>query len=184
MKKYRLLVYLLTFAVLFTGCKKESGDTSVTVSTKSENHSSEEPVIDDKYPSFAVETVSAAKGDADVVVCVSLKNNPGFLTMAMVIGYDSNNMSLTKVASGPDYSDYYFVGPKNMQSGCTASWFLPAVPDTIVDGSILELHFAIHDEAESGSYPISIACPEKGGVVDSNKKEIIFNNALGYINID
>lgn len=183
MKQYRLLAILLVVAALLMGCNKETDDTNTTVTTKPEGCSVEDSVINDGHPTFAVEKVSAAKGDTDVVVCVSLKNNPGFLTMAMDIAYDSNNISLTKVVSGSDYGDYYFVGPKNMQSGCTASWFVPELPEKVVDGIILELHFAISKKAESGSYSIAITCPENGGIVNSNKQKIRFNNAVGYINI-
>ena len=181
MKIYRLLICLLVFAVLLTGCGKKTDKTADTVTTNSEM---EQPINNDRYPSFAVETISAAKGNQDVVVYVSLKDNPGFLTMAMDITYDYENMSLTKVVSGSDYGDYYFVGPKKLQSGCTASWFLPELPEKVVDGNILELHFAINDNAESGSYPISITRSQNGGIVDQFKNEIIFNNAVGYININ
>lgn len=181
MKKYGLWICFLVFAVLLTSCGRRAGNSN---SNNSGVHDLEAPVINDRYPSFIVETISAGKGDHDAVVRVSLKNNPGFLTMAMDIVYDYNNMSLTKVVSGSDYSDYYFVGPKNMQSGCTASWFLPELPEQVVDGTILELHFAIKENAESGSYPISITRSLNGGVVDQFKNEIIFNNAVGYINID
>lgn len=181
MKIYRLLICLLVFVVLLTGCGKKTDNTTDTVTPNSEL---EQPINNDRYPSFAVETISAAKGNQDVVVYVSLKDNPGFLTMTMDITYDYENMSLTKVVSGSDYGDYYFVGPKKLQSGCTASWFLPESPEKVVDGNILELHFAINDNAESGSYPISITRSQNGGIVDQFKNEIIFNNAVGYININ
>lgn len=181
MKIYRLLICLLVFAVLLTGCGKKTDNTTDTVTPNSEV---EQPINNDRYPSFAVETISVEKGNQDVVVYVSLKDNPGFLTMAMDITYDYENMSLTKVVSGSDYGDYYFVGPKKLQSGCTASWFLPELPEKVVDGNILELHFAINDNAESGSYPISITRSQNGGIVDQFKNEIIFNNAVGYININ
>ena len=44
--------------------------------------------------------------------------------------------------------------------------------------------FDIKEQAESGSYPISISRPDNGGVVDQNKEAIIFNNATGYIEIN
>ena len=181
MRIYRLLICLLIFAVLLTGCGRKTDNINDTVTTNSEV---EQPINNDRYPSFTVETISASKGDQDVIVCVSLKDNPGFLTMAMDITYDYENMSLTKVVSGSDYSDYYYVGPRNLQSGCTASWFLPESPEKVVDGNILELHFAIKDYAECGSYPITITRSQNGGVVDQFKNEIIFNNAVGYIHIN
>ena len=107
MRIYRLLICFLVFAVLLTGCGRKTDNTNDIVTTNSEV---EQPINNDRYPSFVVETISAAKGNQDVVVRVSLKDNPGFLTMAMDITYDYENMSLTKVVSGSDYSDYYFVG--------------------------------------------------------------------------
>lgn len=184
MKIYRLLICFLVLAALLAGCGKKTEDSNNTLTTNSEVHDLESPVNNDRYPSFTVESVSAVKGNQDVIVRVSLKDNPGFLTMAMDITYDYENMSLTKVVSGSDYSDYYFVGPKKLQSGCTASWFLPELPEKVVDGNILELHFAIKDNAESGSYPIAITRSQNGGIVDQFKNEIIFNNAVGYININ
>lgn len=181
MRIYKLLICFLVFAVLLTGCGRKTDNTNDTVTTNSEV---EHPINNDCYPSFVVETISTSKGNQDVLVHVSLKDNPGFLTMAMDITYDYENMSLIKVVSGSNYSDYYFVGPKKLQSGCTASWFLPELPEKVVNGSILELHFAIKDNAESGSYPISITRSKNGGIVDQFKNEIIFNNAVGYININ
>ena len=184
MKIYKLLVCFTIFAVLLTGCEKKSGNTNDTVTTNFEVYDLEQPINNDRYPSFAVETITAPKGKQEVVVRVSLIDNPGFLTLAMDITYDYENLSLVKVVNGSDYGGYYFVGPKNLQSGCTVSWFLPELPEKIVDGNILELYFAIKDNAESGSYPIAITRSQNGGIVDQFKNEIIFNNAVGYININ
>lgn len=162
--------------LVLVGCRGKIGNINNSISDNS--------VVNERYPSFAVETVNASRGDKDVVVHISLKDNPGFLTMAMNITYDSGNMSLTKVLNGSDYTEYNFVGPKNKQNGCTASWFIPEIPESIIDGNILELHFDIKEQAEKGSYPISIFRPDNGGVVDQNKEEIIFNNATGYIKIN
>lgn len=184
MKKHVFLVWLLVLAALLMGCENQTDDTKATVATEPQASATESSVETKDHPSFAVETVSAAKGDTDVVVNISLENNPGFLTMSMDIVYDSENMTLTDVVGGSDYSDYYFVGPKNMQSGCTASWFLPELPETILDGNILQLHFTMNPQTESGSYMISVNRSASGGIVDQNKNEIIFDDAIGYININ
>ena len=184
MKMYRLLICSLIFASLLMSCGKNPDNTNSTITINSEVPDSENTGGNERYPSFAVETIATAKGEEDAIVRVSLMDNPGFLTMAMDITYDSENMTLTDVNGGVDYSEYYFVGPKNTESGCTASWFLPELPEEIVDGVILELHFAIKENAESGSYPISITRSPNGGIVDQNKNEIIFNNAVGYINVN
>lgn len=176
MKRHIILVFILIFVLALSGCRQNSGNNTGVTSDNS--------VTNERYPSFVVETVEASKGDKDVVVRISLKNNPGFLTMAMNITYDSDNMVLTKLINGSDYQEYNFVGPKNKKSGCTASWFMPEAPINVVDGNILELHFDIKEQVANGAYPISITRPDNGGVVDQNKEEIIFNNATGYIQIN
>ena len=170
------MIILLLISIVLVGCVNEKSDVEPTVSDGSPTNN--------RYPSFVVESTTASKGDKDVVINVSIKDNPGFLTMAMNISYDSDTMSLTKVVSGSNYSEYNFVGPKNKQSGCTAAWFVSELPEDIIDGNILKLHFEIKESAKIGVYPVSVSRSNNGGVVDQNKKEIIFNNAIGYIEIN
>ncbi len=173
------LIFLLLLFLIFTGCnqvKTQSTDTNNTVTINS--------AINERYPFFEVKSVDAIKGDKDIVVYVHLKDNPGFLTLAINIAYDSDNLILTRVLPGSDYRQYNFIGPKNMESGCTASWFVPDIPENIIDGIILELHFDTHEQTKPGSYAISVTRPENGGVVDQYKQPIVFNNATGYININ
>lgn len=176
MKRFLLFLLFLVLLLSLTGCYDNNATDTTTTSVTL--------IANERYPSFVVETVKASKGDKSVVVHVSLKDNPGFLTMAMDIDYDSDNMILTEVLNTSDYGEYNFVGPKNKQSGCTASWFIPEMPDNIIDGNILELRFDIKERAEAGLYPISVSRSDNGGIVDQNKEEIIFNNAIGYIEIN
>ncbi len=172
MKKriYGLCVFVIILASLITGCGKSKS----TVETVYNN---------DEFPSFLVENVQVSRGDKDFVVFVELKDNPGFLTMAMNIEYDSNAMALIDIKNGADYQEYYFVGPKNKASGCCASWFIPELPDKIVDGKLLELHFRLMDNAERGDHPIKISRPHNGGIVDAYKEILVVNNAIGYVTI-
>ena len=176
MKKNSLLVLLVLLVVVLAGCQCKSGNANgTTLGSFATNKPG---------PFFVVETVKASKGNNDTVLRVFLKNNPGFLTMDVCIAYDSMDMSLTKVINGVDYPEYNFVGPKNMQSNCSASWFIPEMPENIVDGNILELHFSIQEQAENGAHPVSISCSEGGGIVNQNKEVIVVNSATGYIEIN
>ena len=183
MSANKLLIVFLICAVLLNGCGKKSDAAATEITANVSNPTSAAVNLDDWQMWFTAETVDASRGDQDVVVRVFINGNPGFLTMAINIYYDSDCMSLTKLVSGSDYDEYYFVGPKNLQSGCTASWFLPELPENVVNGNIVELHFSIKESAESGSYAITIAQPRDGGVVDRDKNEITFDKAVGYINI-
>ncbi|MBQ0010191.1 MAG: hypothetical protein KBS76_03705 [Ruminococcus sp.] len=134
-------------------------------------------------PCFSVKTVEAPSGTNDVVVLVELRNNPGFLTMAISIEYDENALALTDTVSGADFRECHFVGPKNKRSGCIASWFTPDFPERIVDGTLLELHFNIKSDAVKGDYPIRITGIDDGGTVDKNKEPFTVSSAIGYVKI-
>lgn len=170
-KKY-ILVLLAILVLSLTGCKNK--EKSTIESTIYNN---------DKYPSFLVDNVNTSCGE-DLTVYVKLINNPGFLTMAMNIEYDSSAMDLIEVENGLDYENYNFVGPKNMNSLCNASWYALDLPEKIVDGTLLELHFKILDEAKKGKYKLKVSRSNNGGVVDRNKEPLIVNEALGYITVE
>ena len=89
MKKYCLLLLLAVCAVLLLGCGSES-----------QSHKNK------GAGTLEMENVSANAGAEDVIVNVSLKNNPGFLTMAVMIDYDANALTLADVSCGEDYLDY------------------------------------------------------------------------------
>lgn len=170
-KKVYIFVVLFAVVVTFFGCKKSENPTGSADNNR-------------LYPSFLVENVQVFSGENDVVLDVKLNDNPGFLTMAMYIEFDPKVMTLTDVRNGSNYQDYNFVGPRNYASGCCAGWFLSELPDEIVDGKLLELHFSIAKDAKSGIYPVFISIPDNGGIVDGNKEIIVVTNAVGYVNVE
>jgi len=170
-KKPILVLLVLVLLFSFSGCKDKK--TSKNTSSVFNN---------DDFPSFVVENTVASPGE-DVVVYVKLKDNPGFLTMAMNIEFDSKSLILNEVKNGEDYKEYNFIGPKNRGSGCSASWFIADLPQKNIDGTLLELHFKVTDNAKSGDYSVKISRPDNGGIVDGNKEPVIINNAVGYITV-
>ena len=135
-------------------------------------------------PALKVSSITAAPGATKVTVIVSLENNPGFLTMALEMSFDSDVLTLTKVSNGADFTDYNFTGPKNKVSGCRAAWFSTDLPEEILDGDVMTLQFTVADNAASGRYPITISCPDDGSTLDGNKNVIALANAIGYITVD
>lgn len=134
-------------------------------------------------PALKVSSITAAPGATKVTVIVSLENNPGFLTMALEMSFDSDVLTLTKVSNGADFTDYNFTGPKNKVSGCRAAWFSTDLPEEILDGDVMTLQFTVADNAASGRYPITISCPNDGSTLDGNKNVIALANAIGYITV-
>ena len=134
-------------------------------------------------PALKVSSITAAPGATKVTVMVSLENNPGFLTMALEMSFDSDVLTLTRVSNGADFTDYNFTGPKNKVSGCRAAWFSTDLPEEILDGDVMTLQFTVADNAVSGRYPITISCPDDGSTLDGNKNVIALANAIGYITV-
>ena len=134
-------------------------------------------------PALKVSSITAAPGATKVTVMVSLENNPGFLTMALEMSFDSDVLTLTRVSNGADFTDYNFTGPKNKVSGCRAVWFSTDLPEEILDGDVMTLQFTVADNAASGRYPITISCPNDGSTLDGNKNVIALANAIGYITV-
>lgn len=170
MKKFYKTTILIFLVLSLFGCKKD------------EKAEIEMVYINDKYPSFMVENIDVNNNE-DITMFVELKGNPGFLTMALNIEYDQTVMTLMDIENGPDYEEYSFLGPKNKNSGCSASWYILDLPEKVVDGKLLKLHFKILDNVKSGEYPIKISRPNNGGIVDGNKEAIVINNAIGYVTI-
>lgn len=135
-------------------------------------------------PTLSVESKTVNADATRVTIAVSLRNNPGFLTMALQINFDSDVLTLTGISSGSDYSDYIFTAPKNKVDGCKAAWFASDLPKRILDGDIMILQFTVSAEATAGKYGVTVSCPNDGSTVDGNKNVFVPINATGYIFID
>lgn len=134
-------------------------------------------------PALLVGSNTAAAGATKIAIPVSLKNNPGFLTMALQITYDSSALTLTKVTNGSDFSDYNFTAPKNKISGCKAAWFSTDLPEEILDGDVMILQFTVNSDAAAGEYDITVSCPNDGSTVDGSKAQINFSAGTGSITV-
>ena len=139
------------------------------------------PVINE--PALIVGSASAKAGET-VKVAVEVKNNPGFLTMALQIDYDSTALTLTKISNGSDYTDYTFTPPRNKVSGCKAAWFATDLPEEIIDGEIMILQFKVVDGAASGRYAVTVSCPDDGSTLDGNKTAFTLADAVGYVTVN
>lgn len=133
-------------------------------------------------PTFVVESVSAnARDSVDVVV--SLANNPGIMDMALSFTYDSTALSLTGTSNGDALSDATFMGPKNMASGCRATWYYMDEPAEYADGSVIILTFDVLETAESGEYEVSVEYGEKD-VNDIDGNPLTFTVESGKVTVE
>ncbi len=135
-------------------------------------------------PMLVIGDTNAVAGETKVTLKVSLKNNPGFLTMALKMTFNSDVLTLTKVSNGADYTDYNFTAPRNLSSGCNAAWFLSDLPSEIVDGDVMTLQFTVNANAVPGRYPVTVSCPNDGSTVDGNKTAFNMSDVIGYIIVE
>lgn len=133
-------------------------------------------------PTFVVESVTANAGDS-VDVVVSLANNPGIMDMALSFTYDETALSLTGTSNGDALSDATFMGPKNMASGCRATWYYMDEPAEYADGSIIVLTFDVLETATAGDYEVTVAYGEKD-INDVDENHLSFTIESGKVTVE
>lgn len=170
MKKRIVILFVMIF-LLLPGCKNPgSKGQAVEMDT-------------DNAMTFALFSEAVKAGD-DAIVLVETTNNPGFLTMAVRVEYDTNAMSLTKAENGSVFLAYNFVPSKKLQSGCRMSWFIPSVPGNVEDGELLKLHFHVFNDTKAGEYPVTVSPINDGGIVDRSKSLITIAAGSGAIKVN
>ena len=137
---------------------KKAGTTTVTATTVDGGFTASctvtvEPAPDGVMP-VRLDSVCARPGNT-VQVRLMLDENPGFANLSLVIGYDADVMTLTKVenkVSGTEHTESqkltanpYMLTWNSGTRNCTAS------------GTLAILTFQIKDTAVYGVYPISVS---------------------------
>lgn len=128
-------------------------------------------------PTLIVDSVKVNTNEA--VVKVSTINNPGLLALLLKINYDENVMTLKKVESGSLMEGYTFTGPKNLKNGCRAAWNTVEIPENVIDGEVLILHFDINPQAPQGAHEVAVTCYD--GAFNSEYEVVKFNIINGSI---
>ena len=132
-------------------------------------------------PEFIVDSVTASAGDT-IEIAVSVKNNPGIFDMILSFTYDSTAMTLTKTTNGDVLSDATFMAPKNMASGCRATWYYMDEPVEYADGSVVTLTFDILDTATAGDYTVTVSYSE-GDINNYDGDPLSFKITSGTVKI-
>lgn len=128
-------------------------------------------------PTLIVDTVKAS--GKEVIVKVSTLNNPGLLAMLLKVNYDETAMTLKKIENASSMAGYTFTAPRNLKSGCNVAWNIVEVPESVIDGDILLLHFEMNENVSQGSYNVSVTCFD--GAFDSNYEAVKFDVIDGSV---
>ncbi len=93
--------------------------------------------------------------DAQVVISVSIQDNPGIAGLMISVQYSSEVFTLTAAESGEAMEALMFTSPGTLASGSRFLWDGVDVQEQdIRDGECLKLTFAIAPDAPAGEYSI------------------------------
>jgi len=124
-------------------------------------------------------TVAGRRVKLDVL----LNNNPGVASLTLRVGFDSNALSLVEV------TDEGMLGTQVHSDQYTSPYVLNWVNDTITDditynGKIVTLVFEVSDNAEIGSYDITLSYDyHQYDIYNSNVQKVNFITIDGEINV-
>ena len=136
-------------------------------------------IIEEDTVHFKVNSTTGVIGRT-VTVPVEIKNNPGIVSAHLEISYDNNWLTLTEVSDkgiigNENHSDDYSVVPYIL------SWENDTAKEAFTDnGKIVELTFAVADNAPVGEYDIMISYDE---VLDLDGEFVDFKIANGIIDV-
>ncbi len=106
-------------------------------------------------PTITVSSLETASGETQVVIAVSIADNPGITGLTASVQYNSDVLTLTEARSGEALNALTFTKPSTLNSGCTFMWDGLEIKDgDVKDGDFLILTFDITADAPEGEYSI------------------------------
>lgn len=127
-------------------------------------------------PSFVLETVEAHKGDKNVAVTVSLKNNPGIASVGLLVSYD-RAITLRDI----DYNEA--MGGQTMLPPIANNPFKIiwiSLNEIKEDCALATLYFDVNEDAAPGHYQIA-AVYDENDVYDMDMNNVAFKVINGAI---
>ena len=127
--------------------------------------------------------VSANFGATDIIVPISVKNNPGFSGFSFCVNYDTNRLVLENTDILLD-GGYEVIGHPDGY-GVNIAW--TSTEDFTSDGTIVELHFSLTDDADSGKAYINAIFRDGHDSFyifkDGTEQDIVFDLYNGYVDV-
>ena len=139
-------------------------------------------VIDENAPAITVESIEETKNGDTFDVNISLKNNPGIISMRLALAYDTSVMELTNVTDSgllgdalhsEDYSGDEYV--LYWDNGTSKTNFTE-------NGKIATLTFNVKDNAKSGNYPLTISYGSQD-IINSDILPVGFDVVNGFVTV-
>ncbi len=110
--------------------------------------------VDENAPYVAVSSIKTTGGNT-VTVEVSIKNNPGFVSLGLEIDYDSEYLTLTNVKAESSVGATY----TGSQTYSTIPYYVgwKSTSNIYYDGVLATLTFEIAQNAPDGNYPLRLS---------------------------
>lgn len=132
---------------IITATTADGGYTAICTVTVTEK------IVDENAPKITIKDIKTMPGK-EIAVTVELENNPGFASLGIEVGYDSDIMTLTNVTSNTGVggtftkAQYLSVNPFNM------GW--DSASDITYNGNLATLTFTVGEDVADGIYPITL----------------------------
>lgn len=134
-------------------------------------------------PSVNIGGVSVNFGATDIVVPITVKNNPGFSGFSFCVNYDTSRLVLESTNILLD-GGYKVIGHPDGY-GVNIAW--TSTEAYTEDGTIAELHFSLTDDPNSGKAYINTAFRDGYdsfyGFVNGTEQDIAFDTFSGYVDV-
>lgn len=131
-------------------------------------------------PQIIVNSVQSKPGKS-VMVNVDVKNNPGVIGAILTLNYDTE-LSLVKVEAGEAWSSLDFTPPGKYATTCNFIWE-GIDEEASEDGTIIQLTFAIPENAKICDYYNVSVSHEDGNIIDGEFNELEFYTFDGTITV-
>lgn len=135
-----------------------------------------------KEPTFVVSKEKADAGDT-VKVTISTKNNPGIISMKLLVKYDANALELTDAKDGK-FNNVVFSDTKT--TPFIVNWIDSIHPNNKTNGTVATLVFKVLDTAPEGKSEISVSYdPDDVFEMTSSNDfvNVTFATQNGYVDI-
>lgn len=135
-----------------------------------------------KEPAFVVSSEKADAGDT-VEITVSVKNNPGIISMKLLIEYDSTALQLVDAEKGK-FGSIVFGSKDNIPF--IANWIEPLKPNNKTNGTVTTLTFKVLETAPEGKSEISLSYNPDDVFEITNTNDFVnveFDTQSGYVDI-
>lgn len=130
---------------------------------------------DSNTPQITMPTICAKPGET-VTIPVSIKNNMGINYLEIVLGYDTDSLTLESIENGDVFEDNGFSSDTRDDGSCKFIW--QSEGDNFNDGTLMNLTFKVNDNAKESKYLLDLSVEYSG---DENEEEWYFVTVPGAI---